>query len=43
MRCLAQDLEQVIVGKEVEAREGLPLGLEVLVERLLDLVERLVL
>eukprot|EP00962_Isochrysis_galbana_P028268 scaffold8907_cov105-Isochrysis_galbana.AAC.5 len=39
---LAEDLEQVVVGQEIEAREGLPLRLEVLVERLLDAVELLV-
>ena len=36
---LAEDLEQVVVAEEVEAREDLPLRLEVHVERLLDLLQ----
>ena len=36
---LAEDLEQVVVAEEVEAREDLPLRLEVHVQRLLDLLQ----
>ena len=39
---LAEDLEKVVVGKEIEARELLALVLKVLVQRPLDLLERLV-
>ena len=39
---LGQDLEQLVVGQEVEAREGETLGLQVVIEALLDLVEQLV-
>ena len=36
---LGQDLEQLVVGEEEEAREGEALPLEIVVEALLDLVE----
>ena len=36
---LAEDLEQVVVGDEVEAWEDLSLGLEVHVERLLNVFQ----
>ena len=39
---LAEDLEQVVVRDEVEARERLALRLQVHIERLLDLLELLV-
>mmetsp|Transcript_1967 Transcript_1967/g.4470 ORF Transcript_1967/g.4470 Transcript_1967/m.4470 type:complete len:317 (-) Transcript_1967:3047-3997(-) len=39
---LGQDLEQLVVGEEVEAGERHPLKLQVLLERLLDLIEGLV-
>ena len=37
--CLAEDLEQVVVSDEVEAREALPLVLEEVGERLLAALE----
>jgi hypothetical protein len=36
---LAQDLQQVVTGQEVEARELLPLGLQVGVQALLHLLQ----
>ena len=39
---VGEDLEQLLVGQEVEARERLPLRLEVLGELLLDLLQVLV-
>jgi len=36
---LAQDLKQVVIREEVEAREYLALGLEIHIERLLYLFE----
>ena len=39
---LREDLKQLVVREEVEAREGRALELEVVVEALLDLVELLV-
>ena len=36
---LAQDLQEVIVGQEVEPWEDLTLGLQVHVQRLLDLLQ----
>ena len=39
---LRQDLQQFIVGQEVESWEGRPLGLQVFAETFLDLVQELV-
>ena len=36
---LREDLEQLVVGQEVEAREGGALRLEVIAQTLLDLLE----
>ena len=36
---LGEDLEQLVVGEEEEAREGEPLRVEVLIQPLLDLLE----
>ena len=36
---LAQDFQEVVVGQEVEPWEDLPLGLQVHVQRLLDLLQ----
>ena len=36
---LSQDLQEVVVGQEVESREDLPLGLQVHVQRFLDLLQ----
>ena len=38
--CLGEDLQQLVVGQEVEAREDDALRLEVRLEALLDLVEQ---
>ena len=34
---LAQNLQELVIGQEVEAREGQPLGLQVVIQSLLDL------
>ena len=39
---LGQDLEQLVVGQDVEAREGEALGLQVVVQPLLHLLQQLV-
>ena len=39
---LTENLQEVVVGQEVEAWEDLPLGLQVHVERLLDLLQLVV-
>ena len=39
---LGQDLQQLVIRQEVEPGEGRPLGLQVLAEPLLDLVQELV-
>ena len=36
---LGEDLKQLIVGEEVEAREEEPLGLQVVLQALLDLLQ----
>ena len=36
---LREDLQQLIVRKEVEARKGRPLGLQILTESLLNLLQ----
>ena len=39
---LGEDLEKLIIGKEEEARKNKPLGLEVVFQALLNLVQELV-
>ena len=37
---LGEDLQELIVGEEVEAREEQPLGLQVVLQTLLNLVQQ---
>jgi len=39
---LGQDLKELVVGEEVETRKGRSLGLQVVFQAFLDLVQRLV-